>query len=75
LGVSDRNAYVLIDGNATAGAISDKLEQMLANIKADDTVFISIILGMVFLTLSLLNPIFYPVIKWLILLSEKSNSN
>ena len=39
LGVSDRNAYVLIDGNATAGAISDKLEQMLANIKPDDTVY------------------------------------
>jgi hypothetical protein len=39
LGVSDRNAYVLIDGNATAGAISDKLEQMLANIKADDTIY------------------------------------
>jgi hypothetical protein len=39
LGVSERNAYVLIDGNATAGAISDKLEQMLANIKADDTVY------------------------------------
>jgi hypothetical protein len=39
LGVSNRNAYVLIDGNATAGAISDKLEQMLANIKADDTIY------------------------------------
>ncbi len=39
LGVSERNAYVLIDGNATAGAISDKLEQMLANIKSDDTVY------------------------------------
>lgn len=39
LGVSERNAYVLIDGNATAGAISDKLEQMLANIKADDTIY------------------------------------
>jgi hypothetical protein len=39
LGITDRNAYVLIDGGATAGAVSDKLEQMLANIKADDTIY------------------------------------
>jgi hypothetical protein len=39
LGISERNSYVLIDADATAGAISDKLERMLANVKPGDTIY------------------------------------
>lgn len=39
LGISDRNSYVLIDTDATAGAIKDKLAQMITNIQPDDTIY------------------------------------
>ena len=38
-GVKNRNTYALIDEKATSGAIQDKLERMLANVKEGDTIY------------------------------------
>lgn len=38
-GVSERNSYILIDEDATAGAISDQFERMLANIRSGDSIY------------------------------------
>lgn len=39
LGISDRNTYSFIDEKATSGAIKDKLEIMMTNIKEGDTIY------------------------------------
>jgi len=39
LGISKRNTYQLIDGQATVGAIKDKVRLMLGNVKKGDEIF------------------------------------
>ena len=38
-GIKERNTYALIEESATSGAIKDKLERMLENVKSGDTIY------------------------------------